>query len=76
MVTPQKQAKVGIDPKDLKEFKCPECSGNLFDLVYKILQISKLLPSNPTGKDIMKPVPYFKCANKKCGHILKDIRPA
>ena len=68
------QVKVNLE--DATEFLCPECSGNLFNLTYKILKISKIAPSNPTGKDLMQPAPYFKCANKKCGHLLKNVRPA
>lgn len=69
-----KQEEVKIDKKDIKEFKCPKCKGNLFTLVYRILLISKLLPLNTTGKDIIKPMPHFKCVNKKCGHILKGLK--
>jgi len=70
-----KKVNINIDLKDATDFKCPKCDGNLFDVVYSIFKISKMLPSNPTGKDIIKQVPHFKCVNKKCGHILKDIRP-
>lgn len=66
---------VNIDMKDVKEFLCPECNGNLFEKIWKVLFISKLIPANPTGKDFLKPVAQLKCANKKCGHVLKGITP-
>ena len=71
----QKKVNININMKDATDFKCLKCDGNLFDVVYSIFKISKMLPSNQTGEDIIKPVPHFKCANKKCGHVLKDIRP-
>lgn len=66
-----KQVKIDIPAGEATEVTCPKCNNNIFDIIYKILKISKLSPHNPTNQDIIKPIPCFKCTNKKCGHILK-----
>lgn len=66
-----KQIKVDIPINEATEVTCPKCGSNIFDIVYKVFKMSKLSPHNPTKQDIIKPMPYFKCANKKCGHVLK-----
>lgn len=65
-----KQTKVNIPMNEAAEVTCPECDKSIFDIVYKILKVSKLSPHNPTNQDIIKPIPYFKCAN--CKYILKE----
>jgi len=66
---------VNIDLSEGSEEPCPKCGKNIYNVVFKIIKISKLAKSNPTGKDIMIPQSYFKCENKKCGHLMKGIRP-
>lgn len=66
-----KQVELDIPMGEAAEVICPKCDGNIFDIIYKVLKVSKLSPHNPTNQDIIKPMPYFRCISKKCGHILK-----
>lgn len=66
-----KQVNLDIPAGEATEVTCPKCDCNTFNIIYKILKVSKLSPHNPTKQDIIKPMPYFKCSNEDCGHILK-----
>lgn len=70
-----REMRISVNMKDVKEFLCPKCKGNLFEKLYRIITISKLLPGNTLGKDFQKSIVVFKCANKKCGHVLKGTTP-
>lgn len=63
--------KLNIPMNETSEVNCPKCNKNIFDITYKIIKVSKLSPHNTSNQDLIKPIPHFKCANKKCGHVLK-----
>jgi len=71
----QKQQPINIDLREGWDEPCPKCGKNIYTVVFKIIKVSSLAKSNPTGRDIMIPQSHFKCDNKKCGHLMKDIRP-
>ena len=70
MANTQLSPSINIPISDTTELTCPECSKDTFDIVYKVLEMSKLSPHNPTKQDILKPIPYFRCIY--CKHILKE----
>lgn len=65
-----KQAKINIPVSEAAEVICPKCDNSIFDIVYKIMKVSKLSPHNPTNQDIIKPIPHFRCIS--CKHVLKE----
>ena len=60
---------------DIVEFLCPKCKGNLFDIKYKIGKVSKVAMSNPTTRELFIVQSVYKCASRRCGHVLKEVLP-
>ena len=69
----QKQAQ--INPADATEYLCPECKGTTFDVKVRIFKVSKLAPSNPSGKDVFMSAPVYQCGNPTCGRMLEEVTP-
>jgi len=69
----QKQAQ--INPADMIEYLCPKCNGTAFDVKVRIFKVSKLAPSNPSGKDVFMSMPIYKCGSPICSHILEEVTP-
>ena len=70
-----KQKQVQLNPADAVPYPCPKCNGNAFDVKVRILKVSKLAPSNPTGQDVFMAIPVYQCAGTICGHILEEVTP-
>lgn len=62
-----------INASDITEFLCPKCRGNLFDIKYKIGKVAKVAMSNPTNRELFIVQSVYKCASRKCGHVLKEV---
>lgn len=62
---------INIKPQDTKSIKCENCEGEIFQEVFFLRKISKLL----TGQinDQIIPLPTFQCI--ACGHINKEFTP-
>lgn len=66
------QNKIMFDIKDAKPFVCPLCGKTRFEIIHKIMKLSKLAASNRTGHDIFIPVPAYRCMKKGCGYVLEN----
>ena len=63
-------AKVNLNPEDLKDIVCEACGGKFFRQVSAFKRISALL--SPTGKEQIALVPTFRCDD--CGNINEEFQ--
>ena len=56
---------IRLNPSDLTDVVCDECSHNTFKEVVFIKKVSALI--SPNGRESFVPVATFACS--KCGHV-------
>jgi len=62
---------IAVDLKNSKPAKCSKCKKDLFIPCFKLMKVSALM--NPTGKDIMVPIQYWRCLS--CNTVAKEFTP-
>jgi hypothetical protein len=60
------QVNARIDPANLREVKCDNCEGLIFEQKCVVYSLSALV--SPTGEDAIIPQPVLVCS--KCGKVL------
>lgn len=61
---------LSIDPSDLLDVTCDECGSEVFQQVYFIKKISKVV--SPNGEEGLFPIPSFRCV--ECGHVNEQFQ--
>lgn len=59
------QQGIGINPDDLEEVKCSNCSGVIFEQKVMLFRLSALL--SPNGEEAFIPQPVLVC--NQCGTV-------
>jgi len=65
------EQQVQINPSDLEDITCDECTSQCFEQTFLFKRLSAIL--SPSGQETVIPMQIYRCAD--CGHINEMFLP-
>lgn len=69
----QATKQLNVPAGETQPMACEDCGFDIFDQGFRVRKMSKMSPHNPTGQDMVAPMPVFICM--ACGHELGQPSP-